>query len=766
MKRPFLHLAIFLIIGLLSGQYTDFLPYTALLAVLIIGFRAFKNKNIVFLLPLASLVLGLTVSFLAVKDPVFENDTDVSVKCVVTNINFTQGGRQRLFAKTSVIAENGGIKNTEAKILIYTPKGEFVHKGDIIFATGKSVSMEKPTVKGGFDMGKYIISKNLEGGMYAKKIYYMGNNGKVYFLDNLKEKLHNIYFEIFPEKEAQIVCAMVLGEGSLVSDDTREFYSSAGISHVLAVSGLHTAAICLAVRLIFKRILGKRKSAAAAMVFAALYAVFTGCAPSVVRAVIMVEIVLLADVLYRQGDTLNSLCAAVFFMALYNPFIIYDVGFLLSVSSVYACVLCGKIFEKEDTVLKKILSLAAVSFMVSVVTLPICAINFYTVSFAGVFANIFVIPLLMPLLLLAFVCGILGAVNINIGIFIGGSVYVILKIFEFVSFIAAKLPLANIHTGNLGLIFAFLYYILIILLVQNKISQFKTRILILADLAAVFVLLLGNRFIYHKNYMDFIDVGQGDCMVLRTYDGGVYVFDTGGYVSEGENTGKKIVLPYLDYYGKSKVDALFISHPDNDHCGGAEEIIRGTKVENIVVADYPYEESELYSKIYSAAKDTKTDILYIKGGQSAEIGGECEILCLYPLYTEKTEISDNSGSLVLKIVCGEKSFLLTGDIGADDEEKLILLNAPIKCDVLKTAHHGSKYSTSEEFVEKINADYAVISYGKNNRYGHPSAEVKQRLENNGIIIYETAADGTITAETDGKTLKFYTSAKEEKKWRP
>jgi competence protein ComEC len=149
-----------------------------------------------------------------------------------------------------------------------------------------------------------------------------------------------------------------------------------------------------------------------------------------------------------------------------------------------------------------------------------------------------------------------------------------------------------------------------------------------------------------------------------------------------------------------------------------------------------------------------------------EIGGECEILCLYPLYTEKTEISDNSGSLVLKIVCGEKSFLLTGDIGADDEEKLILLNAPIKCDVLKTAHHGSKYSTSEEFVEKINADYAVISYGKNNRYGHPSAEVKQRLENNGIIIYETAADGTITAETDGKTLKFYTSAKEEKKWCP
>ena len=187
------------------------------------------------------------------------------------------------------------------------------------------------------------------------------------------------------------------------------------------------------------------------------------------------------------------------------------------------------------------------------------------------------------------------------------------------------------------------------------------------------------------------------------------------------------------------------------------------------MADYPYEESELYNKIFSAAKDTGTDILYIKGGQSTQIGGESEILCLYPLYgetKEADEISDNSGSLVLKIVCGERSFLLTGDIGADDEEKLISLNAPIKCDVLKAAHHGSKYSTSDEFVKKVNADYAVISYGKNNRYGHPSAEVKQRLENNGIIIYETASDGTITAETDGKTLKFYTSAKEEKKWRP
>jgi competence protein ComEC len=759
MKRPFLWLILFLTAGIISGQYAAVLPYTALLALVLCLYKGIKDRSIIFVLPFLVFIFGIMLRFATNQAPIFEADSQIFAKCTVRSVQFTKSGRQRIVAGCDEIYSEYGFEEADFKIMVYTPKGEFVDIGDEIAVKGIAADLKEPSVKGGFDMGRYVLSKGCGAAVYADEIFLLkqGKDSLVKNISAIRNKMHEVYYNVFPQNEAEIISAMVLGEGSLISDDVRELYSSSGIAHVLAVSGLHTAVICTAAIMLFKKLLGGRVAYIAAALFTVLYVLFVGAGASAVRAALMLEIVIIGRVLYREADTLNSLCAAAFIMLVHNPYIIYDIGFILSIGSVYGCIACGKIFEEEKAWHKRLLSMVAVSFMVSAFTLPVSAYSFYSVSFAGVFANIFVIPLLMPLIVMGMLCGILGIFSINAAVFMGGAVYIILRFFEFVSRAVSAIPFLNIHTGNLGLIFAVLYYILIIILINNSIKGFKKAALVFMNTVAIFVLLFGNRIFWHKNYIDFIDVGQGDCTVLRTYDGGVYVFDTGGYALGESSTGENILLPYLDYYGKDYVDALFVSHPDIDHCGGAAELMEGIEVGRLVMADYEYEESELYNSLMECAEKTGTKVEFIKAGYEAEAMGGCDFVCLYPLSENISEDKDdNRGSLVVKIICGKHSVLLTGDISAEDEKFLCFADAPLECDIFKTAHHGSRYSTTEEFVKRTKADTAIISYGKNNVYGHPAQAVRETLEEEGVKIYETALSGTISVVTDGKSMEIRT----------
>ncbi|MBR5467918.1 MAG: MBL fold metallo-hydrolase, partial [Firmicutes bacterium] len=358
------------------------------------------------------------------------------------------------------------------------------------------------------------------------------------------------------------------------------------------------------------------------------------------------------------------------------------------------------------------------------------------------------------LLVLGIICSITGLFSLNVAAFIGGAVFVILKVFEYVSKTAALLPFADIHTGNLGLIFAVLYYILIILLLTDKLKGFKKTAIISADVMCISALLLGNRFVLKNNVIDFIDVGQGDSAIVRTYDGGVYVFDTGGIYTDGDNTGKNIIIPYLDYYGKDTIDVLFISHPDNDHCGGAVELMENINVRKLVVAGYDYGENALLESMLSSAEENGVEVERINAGYKAEGKGGFEFECIYPLSSKLSpEDDDNNGSMVIKLKCGDRSMLFTGDIDENDEKFLLFAETDLKCDVLKVSHHGSKYSSTEEFINKTDADFAVISCGENNTYGHPDGEVVKRLEDKGSKVFITAENGAVRFITNGKTLK-------------
>lgn len=242
-------------------------------------------------------------------------------------------------------------------------------------------------------------------------------------------------------------------------------------------------------------------------------------------------------------------------------------------------------------------------------------------------------------------------------------------------------------------------------------------------------------------------MGQGDSIVIQTYDKHTYIVDTGGrfQTALGSNTGVYTVLPYLEEEGVSKIDGLFITHMDADHCFGAIELMDNIKIDKIYISNYDFERTALYETFFKNAQKNKIPIFTIGAGDSAKLGNTMQLDVLYPyskmMFFEK---DDNHGSLVLRLVSGETSILLTGDIGTIDEAILLQQGVDIKSNILKAAHHGSKYSSTEKFLQAVQPEIAILSYGANNFYGHPHPETIERLQNKNVILYETAKQGTIT----------------------
>ncbi len=764
MKRPFLWIVLSLITSVLMWQHKEVFACAAFLAFCFCFYK-YKNTGInVFLILPVVFIFGFMLRNATNYDLPFSNTLDAYIECRVESTEFTDNNKQRLEVTVNHIKYEDTEKNCDYSAFLYTPENTYVKSGDIIYSKGV-ISSSVPTVKGKYNFENYLKCENMDFVFFAENIY-LKNHDKLKitdYIDSIRNSLVSNFYSILPEREASVVSAVVMGYDSLLTDETRDVYSAGGIAHMLAVSGLHVSVMYGFIIYVLSKVLSTKRAYIVSIFFVAFYAVFTGMSSSVVRASIMTEIMLLGMVLEKRSDGLNSLCAAVTLMVIFNPYVIYNAGFLMSVISTYAVM--AVVFSNGESITEKIVSIIKKSFMVTAFTLPVISYFFYNVSFAGIFVNIVAIPLMTPLLVLAIIGGIVTFVSAPLGIFVSGGIYVILKLIDVLCNYFSGTFLANINTGNLGLIFICLYYILIMLLVKGNLHSRKVIVSSVAVFMSMMFVLTSNRFLFKENYIDFIDVGQGECTIVRTYDGGTYVFDTGGFYTEKENTentGLGTIIPYLNYYGINSITALFISHPDMDHSYGALELIENIDIGNIFVADFDYGDNAIYNEIIASAQYKNIPVSKIKAGDSALLSGGINIDCLYPLKTPVfNEIDTNKGSLVLKLTCGSVSVLFTGDVDIDVENLLMIANSNMYCDILKVAHHGSKYSTSAEFVKYIDPEYAVISSGKNNIYGHPSDEVIENLILNGTKIYNTAVNGTVTVKTDGRDYEIYTAIEEE-----
>ncbi|MBD3109983.1 DNA internalization-related competence protein ComEC/Rec2 [Bacillus sp. AGMB 02131] len=555
----------------------------------------------------------------------------------------------------------------------------------------------------------------------------------------------------FPEEAKAFAAALLFGESGWIDDDTYDAYKKLSLVHILAISGMHVGIISgaffyLGIRLGMTREMTK----IALIALLPVYCLIAGGAPSVVRACLMVMLVLLLSLCKRKLSPVIIVCIVFMLLLLYNPLYLFHVGFQLSFFITFALLMSVKLLQYFQTSNIIIQSLA-VTILCQLCSMPFILFYFYEFSLWGFMLNVIYIPIytfiLMPLTFVVFFLSVIQAP------FSSSLISALEFAFTFVNKIAvsvSNLPLTSVSLGKPS----FWFFLLLIALTIANFSFFEQgqrKKSMLALIACVLALVL----FYHQEYFSFkgeivfIDVGQGDSILIKLqYGRGTYLIDTGGVMHfEREewqerksmyDPGEKIVVPYLKSIGITSIDKLIITHDDADHMGGGLAVLQHLAVKEIVIAETLKEEF-IETDFIAYARHNKIPVTAMKAGDGWKIG-DSRFFILHP--HEKMSDS-NENSLVLLAEINGLKWLFTGDIGEEGELTLMKQYPNLKADVLKVGHHGSKTSSSPAFLDHIEAKVAVISAGYNNRFGHPHADVLSALSERNMRVYRTDEQGAI-----------------------
>ncbi len=634
--------------------------------------------------------------------------------------------------------------------------------GMTISASGTVQEPEQASNWGGFDQKSYYAQQGvglfLQNGVVEKEI--KNKNGYLYFLDTVRQKLKSSIENISSEEDSAILKAMLLGEKEDLKKEQKELYQKGGISHILAISGLHISFLGLLLyQFLRKMALSFGASGFIAAAVMGSYGVMTGMSVSAMRAVLMFFIYLGSQILGRTYDVLSSLSFAGLMILLYNPASVYQASFLLSFGAVLGLTLLlprmEETFQKEKEHAARKIFRASVS--VSIATLPVSLLFFSEWSAFGILLNIIVIPTVQIVLLSGGAAMIAGLIFPDLGIILQAPAHYLLLLYENLSGIAQEIPGAVWKAGSPDKTQIILYYVLLVFLIflTRYVRKKWKKLIWISGIFCMFSVM--EKALPDKLFITVLDVGQGDGICIQNGRNGCYLVD-GGSTSQTA-VGEFCIESYLKFEGVSGIDGWFISHADLDHISGLLEILEsyrrtwdgrnadGITIEKIFLP-YRREKTELYQRAEKLAGQNKIEVYYIEKGQKVT-EKEMEIVCLAP---ERKNLSgeENSDSMVLSVKYGDFTALLTGDLEGNGEKILVDSGILKAIDFLKVAHHGSEFSTTEEFLRQTKPELAVISCAEKNRYGHPHEALLSRLKKAGTVIKMTKESGAVKVITDGK----------------
>ena len=659
---------------------------------------------------------------------------------------------------------------------------------------------------GEFDLAGYYYEKGMAGNLTdISKVYPSGKPGVIREnLLKLKELWEARLHKVFPDIEASVLCDLLLGDRTGLDDGIKDLYTRNGIAHILSISALHVSILGMGLYRLLRRI-GLPLPAACVIsgIFLISYGAMTGMSISSKRAIGMFLLVLIADLIGRTPDTLTSLSLVAVIILISDPCSIGSCGFLLSFGSVAGIVCLAPVLKKEIGKIKipafsvrparKVITFLSDSFAVSIsvclTTLPVVLWFFYETPVYSAFLNLIILPFMSVVM----VSGILAMVLYGFGI-VGTPAYFVLKFYELMCRGFDRLPF---HTWNPGrpqvwaIVIYYAVWLLIVFMPKIRIISGRKALPVVLPLIILPLLMAFPRI--PRNTVLMLDVGQGDGLIYYTDAGEVFLFDGGS--SSNERLGEYVLKPALKYYGFSRINAAFISHPDTDHLSGITEIVQnrdewGFRIEKILLPVCRltlYEENMLtdgdLSKLLTGGyhmQDGRNDlglhnfmnlvtlssdssykasvpIEYISAGASFK-SGRNEFFCLHP--SEDFSPSDSnemSECFFVRFFGSEKdspTLLLTGDIHGQGETDMraslaraasegLAPSPAIPVTILKVAHHGSRNSTADEFLRGLFPTVSLISAGRSNRYGHPHTETLERLKDKGSEVLCTSESGAI-----------------------
>ncbi len=634
--------------------------------------------------------------------------------------------------------------------------------GDTRILSGEWRSYQAATNPGQFDSYAYYKRLGIAGYLTEPELLpVVGEVPKRSLWDRVRERLFagqqwasTILSQIAPKREAGVLKTMLLGIRREVDPSLRKLYQGAGIAHILAISGLHIALLGdflykLLCRIGFPR--GVATGIAIPMMI--LYGTMTGMGTSVLRALLMFSLRLIAKLCKRTYDLLTATGIAAVCILVGNPQYLFDTGFLFSFSAVFGLAILTPAFREafpcEHRIAERIRNAIGSSVSVTVMTLPVLLFCYYEVPLYSFALNLVILPLMTPLVISA-VIGMLLHSSLLILPAVG-----ILRFYEGICSVMSRIPGGTLITGCPKPVWI-LGYLLGVLLAARGMQFWKTiprkRVSAICLLGIVICFLRQDPT--PKEEVWFLDVGQGDCICIFDARGAVSVMDCGS-TSKSE-VGENILLPFLKYCGVCQVERVFLSHMDADHVNGIMTLLSpdsGIEVNGVFISTLAAKEHAEDSEILELCASRKIPVTVLAAG---DYDRTMEVL--YPFEEpEDTEEggpitnSKNAESLVLRYSIGEWKLILTGDIDAEAEKTIIDQYGHSWDDktILKVAHHGSRYSTSTTWLQWLQPSVAVISVGRNT-YGHPHPDTLGRLEQSGCRIYTTLESGAVRVNRSGQ----------------
>jgi competence protein ComEC len=652
---------------------------------------------------------------------------------------------------------------------------------------------------GGFDYAEYLARSGVFATMSvrsSKEVMLLSRGtGLFRAVQDLRERIRQSFLAGTTGPGSAILQAMVLGEEGGLTDEDRDQFQAAGVTHIISISGSHLGMVAL---LCFGLLRGmlfllperyyhlltlyadpKKIAAWLTLPLVVFYTLLAGGQTATVRSLIMITAGLTALILDREHALMHSLALAALLILCVSPQAIFDISFQLSFLSVLIIGYVVSLWKETGVpasgrivkLAQGIALLILISLAASLATGPLVAHYFNQFSLAGLVSNLIAVPFA-------------GAVVVPVGLLSG-----VLSLFThglplawldqliadaFIGLVGffSRLPLAEFHPQAPGVLWLFCYAVfflsLLHMLKTHLLARFKpfegsARVSLLPKitLGVSALLLLSGLSVSllprHQTMISFPDVGQGDCALIEFASGKTVIIDGGGTHDNRFDIGRRVVTPFLWNRGIRRLDLVVLTHPEADHMNGLLALLKNFPVSEAWVhgsdTDHPG-----YEKFMRVIAEKRVPVRTVSAGDTPFTFGGAELRVLHPgpgfrPKKKNAAKASNERSLVVRVEEGGRTYLFTGDIEAEAENYLIGHGRDLKCDVLKVPHHGSKSSSSEAFVSRAKPRLAVVSVGKENPYRHPADEVIDRYVRAGANICRTDRDGAVFIKPEGNQLE-------------
>lgn len=768
-KRPLLVCSVFLGMGIYGAEEEK--TAILILIVALLFLIALYKKHVFPLL----CILFLFAGFLRLKQTesftkpleTLKNNQDITVvgKLYKTEV---KNNKEYLYLKNAKFINKNKYSSINS-ILIISANHVNSHIGNLIKVRGTFQQLNKAKNPGAFDEAKYFRNLKISAKVNLKSYKIVDTTIDEFgeWIFHLRTQMEKTYEKLCSKKDSTVLCAMILGDKTKLEEDTKSIYQDAGVMHILAISGLHISIVGMACYRLFRRIgLGILISSSFCAIIIFGYGLLTGLSISATRAAFMFGVYLGAQIYGKTYDLLSAIGLTAFFVLYENPLMLYQGGFLLSFSAVFIIALVNEIqrkenqeikedekYEKDKTskwkkktkkeIIKYFKDGLRSSFCIQLGTLPIVAYFYFETAGYAVFLNLIVLILVPWILQLGIAGGILGTTWPAIGSYFLKACFLLIWLNESFCKIPQKLPLERWIIGRPDLWQILFYYLLLFfffrILHDWKGNKTKKAVLMLLSIIMINIL----SFHFHRGVeITSLFVGQGDGIFFWGPEGKTYFIDGGS--SDLKQVGEYQILPFLKSKGIKKIHCWFVTHTDMDHISGLKEILKKEYPIHYLILPKIKTRNKEYLELIKLAHSAGTKVFAMEKGDLVQ-EGEMMLRCLYPSYHNLvSEESCNETSLVLSLEYAGINALFTGDIESRGEEILQRENNLLDYHILKVAHHGSKNSTSENFLKIIKPEFSIISCGENNFYGHPHQELLNRLNAIKSKVHITSQEGAVS----------------------